>query len=95
MTFWCDAKKSLFFEVTPMGKKNKKCPKHARKHHSRERGGTYAGRGPWGGHARDQKEEKGEKERSQLESLKGKVEILESLKGSNTPEGQRPGEFYL
>ena len=48
---------------------------------------------PWSGHARDQKEEKGEKERSQLESLKGKVEILEIFKGSSTPEGQRPGEF--
>ena len=77
-----------------MGKKNKTIgPKHARKHHCRERRSTYAGRGPWGGHTRDQKEEKGEKERSQLERLKVKVEILESVKGSNTPEGQGPSEF--
>ena len=45
-------------------------PKHAREHHCRQRGGTYACRGPWGGHVRDQKEKKGEKERSQLESLR-------------------------
>ena len=65
-----------------MGKKNKgNGPKHARKHHCCQRGSTYAGQGPWGGHARDQKEEKGKKKRSQLESLKGKVEVLESLKG--------------
>ena len=79
-----------------MGNKNKnEGPKHAKKHYSLERGGTYAGRGPWGGHACDQKEEKGGKERSQLESSQGKVEILESLMGSNTPEGQRPGELNL
>ena len=77
-----------------MSKKSKKNgPNHTRKHNSCERVGAYAGRGSWGGHARDQKEEKGKKERSQLESLKGTVEILESFKGSNMPEGQRPGEF--
>ena len=68
-------------------------PEHARKHHCCQRGSTYAGRCPWGGHARDQKEEKGEKKRSQLESLKGKVEILGGFTGSNTPDGQRPSEF--
>ena len=78
-----------------MGKKKKNCPKHARKHHCRQRGSTCAGRCPWGGHARNQKEETGEKKRSHLESLKGKVEILESLEGSNTPEGQRPGELHV
>ena len=67
-------------------------PKHARKH-CRQRVCTYAGQGPWGGYARDQKEEKGDKERSQLESLKGKVEILENFTGSHTLEGQRPGEL--
>ena len=91
LTLWCDANKSLFYEVTSISKQN--AAKHARKHHCRQRVCTYAGRGPWGGHARDRKEEKGEKDRRQLESLKGKVEILESFKVSSTPEGQRPGEF--
>ena len=80
--------KIITFRSHPDGQtKQKVGPKHAKKHHSRERVGTYAGRGPWGGRARDQKEEKGEKERSQLESLKGKVEILEGFKGSSTPKG--------
>ena len=86
--------KIMLFRSHPDRPTNRKIgPKHARIHHSRERPGTYAGRGPWGGHARDQKTEKCEKERCQLESLKGKVDKLESCKGSNTPEGQRPGEF--
>ena len=75
--------KNYYFSKSPRWSKQTKNigPNNAKKHHSRERVGTYAGRGPWGGQARDQKEEKGEKERSQLKSLKGKVEILESFKG--------------
>ena len=85
----------MVFEATPIGTETEKInSKHARKHRSRERPGTYAGRGgPWGGHARDQKAEKGDQDRSQLDSLNGKVGKLESLKGSNRPEGQRPGEL--
>ena len=37
-------------------------PKHAGKRRRRERLDTYAGRGPWGDHARDQKAKKKEEQ---------------------------------
>ena len=68
-----------------------------------ERATTFAARGPQGGHALFQKVERekeesgqmerGKEESGQKESWKGKVGKEGKGKGSNTPMGQRPGEF--
>ena len=87
------SKNHSFSKSHRWGKKQTLGPTHARKHIA-VNGLVLMLAGVLGAATRAIRKQRKEKGRNRLENLKGKVGILESYKGSNTPEGQRPGESF-
>ena len=107
LVFLSGARKLSIFEVASERQQfGKVGPSVAKDPQSRERPAIFASRGPQAGHARDQKVERGQLARGKRArgkegkwksgkkvKLESKVGKKEKEEGSNTPVGQRLGDF--